>query len=138
MPTTKHLPLFPFRPQKLQAAFNSLLGVMAKDKASTSLYETRHYYINVEKCLLDLTLRPVGVTYLSGVGQSNPINSWSMRYTKSRRRLEVHMRHALTAVQILCLLHAIFLLCLIVWTTVCAKSVQGANKRRYFEGSISF
>ncbi|CAM9407191.1 unnamed protein product, partial [Hapterophycus canaliculatus] len=71
-----------------KAAFNFLPGVMAKDKTTPSLYETRHYYINVEKCVLDLKIRPVGVTYGSDIGKSNPINSWSMRYNKSRRRSE--------------------------------------------------
>lgn len=47
--------------------------------------ETRHYYVNVEKCLLELVIREVGATYRCG-GKTTPIKSWSMRYTKSRRR----------------------------------------------------
>ncbi|CAM9618699.1 unnamed protein product [Ectocarpus sp. 6 AP-2014] len=66
------------------AAFKSLPGCTTND--GLPLYETRHYYVNVEKCLLDLMIRPVGVTYQSGIGKSTLIKSWSMRYTKTRRR----------------------------------------------------
>lgn len=68
-----------------QAAFNSLPGCTAAAKDAVSLLETRHYYVNVEKCLLELVIREVGDTYRCG-GDSTPIKSWSMRYTKSRRR----------------------------------------------------
>lgn len=72
-----------------QAAFKSLPGCTTND--GLSLYETRHYYVNVEKCLLDLMIRPVGVTYQSGIGKSTLIKSWSMRYTKTRRRPQVSL-----------------------------------------------
>lgn len=58
-----------------------------------SLIETRHYYVNVEKCMLDFMIRPAGVTYQSGIGKSTKIKNWSMRYTKSRRRLPVRCPH---------------------------------------------
>eukprot|EP00903_Cladosiphon_okamuranus_P011794 g11084.t1 len=40
-----------------KAAFHSLPGCTAGPKDATSLVETRHYYVNVEKCLLELVIR---------------------------------------------------------------------------------
>lgn len=48
--------------------------------------ETRHYYIDVKRCELDLIIRERGTSYKSGIGQSTLLKNWSMRYTKSRRR----------------------------------------------------
>lgn len=68
-----------------QAAFSSLPGCKGGPEDTESLFETRYYYVNVEKCLLELVIRPVGATYRDG-GESTHIKSWSMRYTKTRRR----------------------------------------------------
>lgn len=94
-----------------QAAFKSLPGCTTND--GLPLYETRHYYVNVEKCLLDLMIRPVGVTYQSGIGKSTLIKSWSMRYTKTRRRPQV----SLTTFS-MCLRAVFFFSCLHLWSSL--------------------
>ncbi|CAM9249550.1 unnamed protein product [Ascophyllum nodosum] len=65
-------------------AFKALKGCTA-EKAEP-LLETRHYYIDVKRCELELLIREPGTTYKSGIGQSIYLKSWSARYTKTRRR----------------------------------------------------
>lgn len=67
----------------IQAAFASLSGCATE--GTVSLMETRHYYIDVKHCELDLLIRERGSTYKSGKGKSTLLKSWSMRYTKTRR-----------------------------------------------------
>lgn len=45
-------------------------------------WEERHYYIQVDQCMLEHVARERGSTYDEGV--VTPIKSWSMAYTKTR------------------------------------------------------
>ncbi|CAN0568258.1 unnamed protein product, partial [Laminaria digitata] len=67
-----------------QAAFASRPG--CKTKGLVCLTETRHYYVDVRRCELDLLIRDRGTTYQSASGKSTLLKSWSMRYSKTRRR----------------------------------------------------
>lgn len=63
-------------------AFASLKGCV---KGAAPLLETRHYYIDVKRCELDLAIRDKGSKYKPVTGKSTLFKSWSMRYTKTRR-----------------------------------------------------
>lgn len=67
-----------------EAAFHSLKG--CTDQDAEPFYETRHYYVDVKRCELDLLVRERGSTYKEAKGRSIPLKSWSMRYTKTRLR----------------------------------------------------
>lgn len=67
-----------------KATFSSRKG--SCNEGAVPLYETRHYYIDVKRCELDLLVRDRGTTYKEAKGRSILLKSWSMRYTKTRRR----------------------------------------------------
>lgn len=69
---------------KEQSEFATRKG--SDTEGTMPLYETRHYYIDVKRCELDLIIREPNTTYKSHIGESTLLKSWSCRYTKTRRR----------------------------------------------------